>query len=215
MEKSTLLLEFMKTRRSIRRFKPNAVPKEYVDAILEAARWAPSAGNRQPWRFIIVMETTVREKIGEIYQRMREADLEGIPADSPFYKTLSERIKANFFRAIFATAPILIVVCADPKESFHYRTYPMDCAVAIQNMLLLAHALGLGSTYIDFYRPEHESKLKHVTELLEIPDDIALRAILPLGYPDEEPTPPFRKDLCEIVFQGKYGQKLYGKKVGK
>jgi len=205
MEKSASLLELMKTRRSVRRFKPDKVPKEYANMILEAARWAPSAGNRQPWRFIIVRETNVREKIGEIYQKIREADLKGVPADSPFYKAVRERIKENFYRNIFSTAPLLIVVCADPKESFHSRTYPMDCAVAIQNMLLLAHALGLGSTYIDFYRPEHELKLKQVKDLLKIPDEIGLRAILPLGHPDEEPAPPPRKNLHEIVFQEKYG----------
>ncbi len=205
MEKSLSLLELMKTRRSIRRFKPDVVPKECANMILEAARWAPSAGNRQPWRFIIVKEADVREKIGGIYQKMREADLKGVPADSPFYKAVSERIKADFYKNIFTSASLLIVVCADPKESFGYRTYPMDCAVAVQNMLLLAHALGLGSTYIDFYRPEHKQELKQLKDLLEIPDDIALRAILPLGYPDENPVPPPRKDLHEIVFQEKYG----------
>jgi len=206
MEKAFSLLELMKTRRSIRRFKPDMVLKKCVDMILEAARWAPSAGNRQPWRFIVIKQANVRQIIGEIYQRMREADLKGVPTDSPFYKALSERIKANFYRNIFATAPLLIVVCADPKESFHSRTYPMDCAVAIQNMLLLVHALGLGSTYIDFFRPEHESKLKKLKTRLEIPADIALRAVLPLGYPDESPVIPHRKELREIVFQEKYGQ---------
>jgi len=209
MEKAALLLELMKTRRSIRRFKPDAVPKGFVDMVLEAARWAPSAGNRQPWRFIVVRDATARKEIGEIYQKMREAELKEMPAYSSHYKMISERIKANFYRNIFATAPLLIVVCANPRESFHYRTYPMDCAVAIQNMLLLAHALGLGSTYINFYRPEHESKLKQLKDLLEIPDDIEIRAVLPLGYPDEEPVPPPRKGLRETVFQGKYGQSLH------
>jgi len=204
MEKSASLLELMKTRRSVRRFKPDPVPKEYVDMLLEAARWAPSAGNRQPWRFIIVEEASVREKIGELYQKMRKADLEGVPVDSPFYKAVSERVKANFYRNIFAIPPLLIVVCADPKESFHSRTYQMDCAVAIQNMLLMAHALKLGSTYVDFYRPEQETQLKQVRDLLGIPDEIALRAILPLGYPAETPTVPPRKDLHEIVFQEQY-----------
>jgi len=126
----------MKSRRSTRRFKPDAVPKGCVDMILEAARWAPSAGNHQPWRFINVEDADIREKIGEIYQKIREADLEGIPVDSSSYKAVSERVKANFYRSIFTTAPLLIAVCAAPKESFCCRTYPMDCAVAIQNILL-------------------------------------------------------------------------------
>lgn len=209
MEKAALLLELMKTRRSIRRFKSKRVPKTFVNIVLEAARWAPSAGNRQPWRFILIKNTNTRQKIGEIYQKIREVDLKEISTDSPRYELITERIKTDFYKNIFAKAPLLIVVCANPKESYNYRTYPMDCAVSIQNMLLLVHALGLGSTYIDFYRPEHESKLKQLKDLLEIPDDIEIRAILPLGYPDEEPVPPPRKDLRETVFQEKFEQLLH------
>jgi len=206
MEKSASLLELMKTRRSIRRFKTETVPKEYIDMILEAARWAPSAGNRQPWRFIIVKEANVRRKIGEIYQKIRKAELDRVQKDTPYYKALSERIKADFYKGIFTAAPCSIVVCANKAESFRERTYVLDCAVAIQNMLLMAHSLGLGSTYINFDRPEHQQELKQLKSLLEVPDDIAIQAVLPLGYSDEKPTPPPRKDSHEIVFYEKYRQ---------
>jgi len=201
------LLDIIKARRSTRRFKSAVIPKEYVHTILDAARWAPSAGNRQPWRFIVVTDITSREKIGQIYQNMRKADLQGTPQDAPHYKALNERIKADFYKGIFATAPCLIVVCANKMESFRQRTYVLDCAVAIQNMLLMAHALRLGSIYINFDRPEHEQELKQLKDFLEVPENIAIQAILPLGYSDEKPTPPPRKDLGEIVYQEKYGHK--------
>lgn len=207
MEGSLKLLNVLKARRSIRRFKSDAVPKECVEVILEAARWSPSAGNRQPWRFIVVTHAITREKIGEIYQNIRKAELYIIPKDTPYYKALDERIKADFYKRIFSTAPCAIVVCANKAESFRERTYVLDCAAAIQNMLLMAYSLGLGSIYINFDRPEHEQELRQLKDSLEVPDNITIQAVLPLGYPDEKPSPPPRKDPCEIVYQEKFGLK--------
>jgi nitroreductase len=74
-------------------------------------------------------------------------------------------------------------------------------------MLLMAHALGLGSVIIDFQRPEHETLLKLVRDLLRIPDGVKLVFMLPIGYPDEQPTPPPRMELNQIIYLEKYGQK--------
>jgi len=205
MEKASSLLNLMKTRRSIRRFKPHSVPKEYLDIILEAARWAPSAGDRQPWRFIIVKDVNSIEKIGELYQNMRADDIKGVDVNSNYYKAINERVRTNFYKNIFTTAPLLIVVCADVEQSFRSRTWPMDCAIATQNMLLMAHALGLGSVIIDFQRPEHEIQLKEARDLLGIPDGVKFMFILPVGYPDEEPAPTPRMELSQMIYQEKYG----------
>jgi len=207
MERASLLLNLIRSRRSIRRFRSNSIPREYLDMILEAARWAPSAGNRQPWRFIIVSDMNTLEKIGEIYQDMRAADIKGVSSTSNYYKAISERVRTNFYRNIFKTAPLCIAVCADAEQSFHSRTWAMDCAIATQNMLLMAHALGLGSVIIDFQRPEHETLLKLVRDLLRIPDGVKLMFMLPIGYPDEQPTPPPRMELNQIIYLEKYGQK--------
>jgi nitroreductase len=178
-----------------------------LDIILEVARWAPSAGNRQPWRFVIVKDVNTIEKIGEIYQDMRADDIKGVDANSNYYKAINERIRTNFYKNIFTTAPLLIVVCADAEQSFRSRTWPMDCAIATQNMLLMVHALGLGSVIIDFQRPEHEPKLKEARDLLGIPDGVKLMFILPIGYSAEEPTPPPRMESSQIVYLEKYGHK--------
>ena len=83
----------------------------------------------------------------------------------------------------------------------------MDCSIATQNMLLMAHALGVGSVIIDFQRPEHETLLKLVRDLLRIPEGVKLMFMLPIGYPDEEPAPPPRIVLNQIIYFEKYGQK--------
>lgn len=207
MERASSLLNLMKSRRSVRRFKSDSVPKEYLDIILEAARWAPSAGNRQPWRFIIVSNANTLEKIGEIYQDMRADDIKGAPTNSDYCQAISKRVRINFYKNIFTTAPILIVVCADAEQSFRSKTWAMDCSIATQNMILMAHALGLGSVIIDFQRPEHEPQLKGARDLLGIPDDIKLMFILPVGYSDEEPAPRPRMELSQIVYKKKYGHK--------
>ena len=116
-------------------------------------------------------------------------------------------MKTNFYRDMFAEASVNIVVCGVPKESFRMRTYVQDCAVTTQNMLLMAHALRLGSVYINFDRPEHEDLVMQIQKLLEVPEDVKIMAILPLGYPDEQPTAPPRKEQDEIVFHERYGQK--------
>jgi len=198
------MLDIVRGRRSIRRFKPNHVPKEYLDLIFEAARWTPSAGNRQPLRYVTVTNPDKILKIGEIYQKIRATELAELPKDSPRYNVVNERVKSNFYRDIFVTAPINIVVCGVPKESFRMRTYVLDCALAIQNMLLMAHAVGLGSVYINFDRPEHDNLVKQIARMLGIPGDVKIMAILPLGYPDEQPTPPPRREIREIVFDEKY-----------
>jgi len=206
MEKASSLLNLIKNRRSIRSFRSGEVPNELVDAIIEAGRWAPSAGNRQPWRFIVIKDAKPREKIGQIYQEIIAEGLREIPADSPRFATLKERIEADYYKNIFFVAPVSIVICAAIKESYRMRTHFMDCAVAIQNMLLMAHSLGLGSVYIDFNRPEHEHLLKDLENLLEIPEDIKIMAILPIGYPANIPEAPARKSLHQIRYQGKYGR---------
>jgi nitroreductase len=207
MEQAEYFLRIIKGRRSTRRFKSLPVPKEHLDFIFDAARWAPSAGNCQSWRFIIVTESEVRRRIGEVYQQIREDELKMLPLDSPYRKAINERVKNNFYRDMFAEAPVNIVVCGVPKESFRGRTYIQDCAVTTQNILLTAHALGLGSVYINFDRPEHEILVRQVQRLLEVPEDVRITAILPLGYPNEQPAPPPRRELDEIVFHERYGQK--------
>lgn len=158
------LLELIRERRSIRKFKPQKVPIQEIEELLEAARWAPSGGNAQPLRFIIVTE---RETI------------EALKMVSP---------------GLFGEPPAIIVMCFNKDRiqsasEFHY----VDLGAALQNLLLMAHAKGLGCCPIASFDAEA------VAELLSLPSRIQPVLLVILGYPDEHPSPPPRLPLNELI----------------
>lgn len=188
-------LDAIKTRRSVRKFKEDAIPKEILEEVLDAARWAPSAHNSQPWKFIIV-ENPLKDKIADTLRNMADR--------------MPDRVtKAEMWRAskMVKQAPVLITVwskrimsskleSSSDEAHFHItRTYEVQSvAAAIQNILLAAKELGLGAVWIGVVLFV-EDKIK---ELCRAQDE--LMAIIPIGYPASEPQqPPKRKQLTEIV----------------
>jgi len=172
------MLEVIKKRRSIRRFKPDPIPPEHIRVILEAATWAPSAGNLQPWEFIIVTSKERKKAIA----------------------------KAALNQMFIAEAPVVIVVCANiPRSSSIYGDRGatlyciQDTAAAIQNMLLMACALGYGTCWVGAFREEE------VRKILGIPRHVRPVAIIPMGIPNEKPTPPSRYPLTRVVHEENYG----------
>jgi nitroreductase len=166
------VLELIKTRRSIRKYKKKAVPEDLVEKILEAGRWAPSASNSQPWEFIIVRDGKIKEEVA----------------------------KATIYGKFLADAPLGIAVVIDPKAS----THPVeDGAITTQNMLLAAHALGLGTCWIGSYGSAYEGKVK---EILRIPNEKRVLSIISIGFPAESPKST-RKEIEEITFTDFYGRK--------
>jgi len=164
------VFEAIKMRRSVRRYEKEKVPREKVEKILEAAKWAPSASNSQPWNFIILEDEGTRKEIAE----------------------------ATTYGKFLADAPCGIAVAIDPSMSNH----PIeDGAIATQNMLLAAHALGLGACWIGSYGSTYEVRVK---EILKIPREKRLLSIVSLGYPDEF-SKSTRKKLEELVFTDRYG----------
>ena len=167
------MLEAIKQRRSIRQFTEQAIERELLEQILDAARWAPTASNQQKWRFIVVTDPTVKEMVRKV---------------SP---------------GIFATPAAFIVICAEaaPDASdWDEQTYLADCAVAAQNIMLAAHALGLGSCLALSYARSA------VQEILDIPDQVEPELVVTLGYPAEDPSPPPRLPLSQIAFADTYGK---------
>ena len=164
-------------RRSIRSYRSDRVPDEALNKVLDAARWAPSAGNRQPWDFIVVSDS-------EVKRYLRSAALE-----------------QNFIEE----APIVIVACANEFRSASIygsrgRDFYclLDVAAAVQNLLLAAHALGLGTCWISAFDDEM------VTKILNLPFGVRPIAIVPLGYPNEVPQPSPRIKLNELVHLNRY-----------
>jgi len=166
------VLEAIKGRRSIRAFKNQDVSEEIVKKLIEAATWAPSAGNIQPWEFIVIRKP-------EIKRRLAEAALD---------------------QSFIEEAPLVIGVCANENRSFEgYGTRGktlyciQDTAAAIQNILLTAHSLGLGACWIGSFN-EDEAK-----EAVNAPQGIRPVAIIPVGYANEVPPRRDRRPLSWIM----------------
>lgn len=180
----------MKERRSCRSFDPEAVERETVEKILEAATWAPSPLNSQPWEFVVVTSAALRRKIREAAESCREWALE-----KSGWKWLN-KYPMDFLEK----APVIVAVTGDPKKSgvdAFFKEGPTGyqhaCAAAIQNMQLAAHAMGLSSLWFTFFHKEA------VQELLRIPAEKTLVALVCLGKPAAQPVPTPRKMVAEKV----------------
>lgn len=167
------LMEAIKTRRSIRKYKRTQVEDQKIIKCLEAARWAPSADNSQPWQFIVVKDPSTRKRLAEIHQWGR----------------------------FMAESPVVIAFLADPKRSPNY--YQGDVAVAVQNFLLAAHSLGLGTCWMGVINTAFEEPIER---LLEVPRDLAVLCVVSMGYPDERPSSD-RRPLGDVLHWDKYRAK--------
>jgi nitroreductase len=166
------LSEAIKGRRSIRTYKKLDLPQETIDKLLEAARWAPSAGNVQPWAFVVV--------------------------SSP--KTKRNLSLAAYGQKDLEEASVVIVVCADEKlaeQNYGARGKTLYClqdtAAAIQNILLTAYSLGLGSCWIGAFKEEEARKVINASK------EMRPVALVPIGYPNEAPPPTNRRPLNKIM----------------
>lgn len=173
-------IECIKSRRSVRKFKKKEIENEKLIKILEAAIHAPSSGNLQNWEFIIIKDEENKKRIA----------------------------KAALNQNFISEASIVIIACSnDDKMIFYGRRgkelYAIqNVSAAIQNILLAANDLGIGSCWVGAF---NEKELK---KILEIPENVRPLAIIPLGYPDETPEKPPRRALKQVLFEEKYGKVL-------
>jgi nitroreductase len=200
-------------RVSIRRFKPAPVEKEKIVKVLEAGRRAPSWGNTQPWRFIVIQDKAKREEITkasggqphvgsapvlivccgtindfsrklhkEALQQLREAGVTDWTDE--FLDNIL--LQSNVFAPYLLGEPVMTVKAGE------------QIMIAVAYMTLEAVNQGLGTCWAGAITP------KEVHKVMNLPDDIFVHSLLPLGYPDEDPKPRPRKDISKIVFWGKY-----------
>ncbi len=183
------LFAAIKTRRSVRAYQDRPVEDEKLQAVLDAVRMAPSWANMQCWRMVVVKDKSTREKIGDL------SYVESLFA--------SKGYKSNPSKKALAGAPVVIVFCADPAQSgvlWDQRYYLVDAGIAAQNLMLAARGQGLGTVFVGIF---DEEKLKG---LLNIPADIRIVGLVPMGYPVEEKKDgPKRKPLEEICFNERWG----------
>jgi nitroreductase len=209
-------MKVIQDRRSIRNFTEEPVSDQDLDMIMEAARQAPSGENAQPWRFIIVKSEAMRKKMGAIAgggssrrftaefvtQKMQKR-FEGLKDEEKKQKAF-KKLTSGQVSAFMAEAPINIVVCGK-KDVWDT---PYDTSAAIENMLLMITALGLGACWviapcIDI-RDEEQIK-----GFLGIPEGFKAVSILSLGHPAREHRPRPRLPINELVFTEKWGEAYY------
>ncbi len=176
-------------RRSIRRYQDRAIPRELLEKLLTAATWAPSAHNRQPWRFCVVTEKPVQEQLSRrMAQRWRE-DLRQDRADP---EVIERRIAISHARITGAGALILAALSMEDMDAYpdqlrstaEYIMAVQSTALACQNLLLAAHFYGLGACWMcaPLFVPDA------VREALSLPASWEPQALITLGYPAEERT---------------------------
>ncbi len=171
------LSEAIKGRRSIRSFNSDKIPQKYIDKLIGAAVLAPSAGNKQPWEFILVTKQELK----------------------------NELVTAAGGQQFIAEAPLVIVVCANETlsaERYGSRGRSLYClqdtAAAIQNIHLTAYSLGLGTCWVGAFREEQ------VRRALQIPDGVRPVAIIPVGYAREKHSARNFRPLAEVLHRETY-----------
>lgn len=166
-----MAIEAIKKRRSIRKYEETDVGDEQVKQVIETARYAPSWANKQGWQLMVIRDAGTRNKVAEI--------LEGNPAQ----------------RAV-ATAPVLLVVCADPGASGVQKGkeyYMADAGILMDHLMLEAAELGLGTVFIGMFDEDG------IRGVLGVPEQFRIVGMTPLGYPAKTPSERPRNELDDIV----------------
>ena len=198
MTESIDLFEAIASQRAIRRFKPDPVPDELITRLLQAAIKAPSGGARQGWSFIVIRDQETKGKIGELY---RSGDGFSITPD------MTGQVRrvygsAQYLEDHMEEVPVFILACIEANDNGTFSAasiYP-----AVQNILLAARGMGLGSC-LTTRQMRFEEEIKR---LLNIPEGVATAALLPIGFPAEGVGygPTRRKALEEVAFDGGWGK---------
>jgi len=179
-------IESILGRRSIRKYKTDAIKDEDLAKLLDAIRWAPSWANAQPWEVVVVRDIEVKKKLQNIMS------------------------KNNPAKDAIVTAPIVFAMCGRYNKSGVYKGSTVtslgdwmmfDLGIACQNLCLAAYSLGLGTVHAGYL--DH----KAASQALGLPDDVTVVELIPVGYPESSPNPPGRKQISEFVFHDRYGHR--------
>ena len=209
MSEGTELFHIMRTTRAMRRLKPDPVPDELIQRILQAGQWAANGGANQRWRFLVVKDRSIKEQVQKWYQKAfdevvgpRYRGSEPPPGSSPGrYRRQHDAVE--YLTEHYHEAPVWIVACQDDGEETPTRSAGASIYPAVQNMLLAARALGLGSTLTS----RHLRHEKEVEEILGLPPGVHSYAILPIGYPMGNFGPVRRGPLADVVYLDKWGER--------
>ncbi len=201
--------EVIGTQRAMRRLKPDPVPQEYIKKVIWAATRAPSGGNAQPWRFLVIQDPETRKKIAELYSSVWEeyvrpayasaATLQGEAAESNARVLRSAQYLADHM----ADVPVLILACTFTQAVNAGVASGSSIYPAVQNLMLAARALGLGTALTTL----HRQKQDEVRELLGIPETVETAALIPLGWPKGKFGTGLRQPVEDVTYWERWGDK--------
>lgn len=203
--------KLVKGRRTIRKFKPDPIPDESIEKILDVARWAPSGANSQPWEFIVIKDPEMRKEVGDLHSRLDHRR-------SRIWET-TRRKDLRHWTAVakdpgIADAPVIIVPIGDIRSTFAsvVAVHFMYSSRTLENMTnvtlsihLAATALGLGARWVTIEEPS----MGPLKNLLGIPEIYHIYSIVPIGYPAYEPAPGYRKELDGLLHADRYDMSKY------
>jgi nitroreductase len=196
------LLDLIRLRRSIRRFSDRAVDREDITRLLEAARWAPSNSNRQPWRFLPIEDKQQIRQMAETVRQSLSEKAKSLPEGTAQYLS-----QFTHYATFFANAPVLLVVLhkrpvsvsapvlAGLKNPDLVSGEALSAAMAVQNLLLAAQTLGLGTCVLTGPLLVQDA----LAGALDLPAGHDLTCLVALGHPAESPAPPRRKTIEQIA----------------
>ena len=195
------LFEAMSSCRAIRYLKPDPVPENLVEQVITAATWAPSPGNSQGRDFVVVTDKAKRETIGNAIENAMGSRVAAMERPDKTHRLMLDG--TQHLLATLKTCPVLIFVCGKaiypyeaPRESFVWSSiYP-----AAQNLIVAARALGLGTVFTTF-QGVAESVIR---ETLNIPDDVLIGCMIPMGWPDRNFGPVNREPYERVVHHDRW-----------
>ena len=197
------LLEAIHTQRAVRRFKPDPVPQDAITRVIDSAIRAPSGGNRQHWSFVVIQNPTLRSQVGQLYKAAWDSgDISRFTHDSN-PDTARVYKSAQYLAERMSEAPVLIIPCVETGKQGPSFTTGASIYPAVQNLMLSARALGLGTVITTI----HMGREKEIKELIGIPENVATAALVPMGYPasDDAFGPVRRKAASEVIYIDRWG----------
>jgi nitroreductase len=205
------LFDIMQTTRAMRRLKPDPVPDELIRRILQSAICAPSGGNTQRWRFLVIKDRAIKQQVQGWYRRAFDEVvgpryLKSTPPPGVTREAYTRQHAAvEYLTDHFHEAPVWIVACVDEGTATPTRWSGASIYPAVQNMLLTARALGLGATLTT----RHLLYEKETEAALGLPPGVHSYAIVPIGYPMGKFGPVGRAPLADVVYEDRWGNR-YG-----
>lgn len=192
------MLEIIRRQRACRAFAPDVVDDADLHAILEAATHAPSAENRQPWRFVVVRDTAVRQALIDLTRQVWASARDHV--ERHLDPTLLAGVDASLASG-YGGAPVLIVIAGDGRDGTPPAVLASSVYPAAQNLLLAASALGYGSALTTLAAQAPDA----LAAIVGLPEGVRPFAVVPIGRPAQPLGPPRRRPVAEVAFLDRFG----------